>query len=309
MTTKQTEAEAASLEEEEKEEEGKQAEAEVEASQNGDEKADEKQEVTIGESSEDEQKDAPEKEELDKKALADKVSVLEKRYTDRDKEIESIQKQEAAILESMNPIFQRDEKLYEEWRQSVIERGVSDPGSHEQLYGSSTGEDVQQPTSQVNPNQVVSTIDQRIEDREGWKEFTHNHPEFDPKNISESEREERVKQWQDISLKAAAMKASPRYGHYTSAQLFEYAWRGLPENLDRTVKEAERVGEIKGRQGLLVEGVGSESGMTSSGNVQTTGNKVQMSKDQFATYERLKREHSDNPKIAEQFARNVQNLQ
>ncbi len=313
MAIKDTDADAASPDEEK----GKQAKANVEASQNSDEKADEKQEVTIGESSESQeepQKEAPEKEELDKKALAEKVSVLEKRYSERDKEYEVMQKQQAAILESMNPIFQKNKEAYEEWRQQVIQKGIADPGSHEQLYGtteqqSSSPAPTQQPSQPYDTSQVVSTIDQRIEDREGWKSFIKGHPEFDPKNIPESEREERSRQWQSISLLAAGYKADPRYSHLTSGQLFEYGWRALPENQDKSTKEAEKVGEIKGRQGVLIEGVGSDSGVSGGSSSQLSGGKVQMNKTQFATYERLKKEHPDNPKIAEQYARNVQSLQ
>jgi len=294
--------------------EGKQAEeVEVAASQDGAEKAEEKTEVTIGESPKEE--DEPTKEDLDKKALADKVSIVDKRNQQLRDDYDILRRQQEAVLRRMNPVFAKNPELYEEWRQGILADGIEDPGTHEQLYGSAQSQQTstQQATTQqevvapqqpaISPAQVAQVIDQRIEDREGWKSFVKNHPEFDLRYLDTDEKkQEKAHQWQRIAAVAATLKAY--YPHYTADNLFELAYNSLPENREQQIKQAEEKGEIKGRQGVLLGGTGTTSGLSGSVQVRTGPQTVPMTRSQKETYDRLK---ANNPKVAERYAREIQN--
>lgn len=278
--------------------EGTQVEVEVTAPHNSAEDAQEI--VTIGDESRDED---PTKEDLERKALQGKTSALEKKAN----ELERTRKSEIEVLDS---VFRDDPRAYEKWRQNYKAKFNVDPGSHSDIYGTTTASQ-QNSSITDNPeidiqkvvadqvNQVLTVERQKEESNQGFKEFIEAVPEMHPDRFQTDEERQRASDtWKNVATLAAAYKqVNPTM---TSGQAFIAAYNALPENIERMREQERENGRYLGKANSMI--TGTASGNIAGGSSQTQKRTIKMTPNQKATYDRLMK---SSPSVAKRFAESL----
>lgn len=222
----------------------------------------------------------------DYNALKGKVSSLEKERNNAISE-------QRAYLESLDDVFVDDPDKYEKYRNNLIQKTGRDPGTWDKLYGTTNNPTA--PNNQaaiqpqtVDPVVIATQVDKIQEDKKILQGFFTETPDLDffSTTATDEERQQRFKTVNIIANTADNIRAlNPNL----SAQeaLIEARNNLLPNYRQQVVEQAQKQGEILGKQSALSTGAGST--IVPSGQAPTTPSGLvrQLTSDEQSRADRL----------------------
>lgn len=222
-----------------------------------------------------------------------KMSQLERERNELQKERDRLAQlaQEAddreikASAVKLNEMFNGNPKLYEDWRQDRIAKGLKDHGSYEQLYGSSQINGSSTPTAPVQKpltrEDIAQVVLQERQFSDALNTFYDKVPDMKPENFkTDEERQKAQKEFDFIEATAkihVLRNPDMNMGEALSKAYFDLNPDKARESTDLEKQEAELAGyaAANARNSVASGGIsGSSSSNGSSSNITAEQQKV-----------------------------------
>jgi hypothetical protein len=240
---------------------------------------------------------------LDVNRIKGKVSKLESENNQLKKTYDNIR----GTAEFMEKYLQGKPEAYEEFRNDFQGKTGKQLPSYEEVYGSYIQQTTQPSSQNLNPWEIAMQVAPVLKEQQdydhGVDELWKNVPEINPHNITDlEERREKGQVFERVHAIAETYKRFEPEKSWGDA--LKYAWNALPENIGKQIENAQKTGEIVGKQNAYASGSGTTAPSGGSSTSPTAGMmKINLTPSQHAQYERIKNRSGEQ--VARRFLQNL----